>query len=87
MLYEDADACERLRGIADAYLTGGRPIARRVDDSVARVGPFGPMILRGSRGFAPGAVTKLPASAPMLAVGADLKNTVTLAVEGQAFVS
>jgi hydrogenase maturation protein HypF len=85
--YEDDDARERLRGIADSFLTGGRPIARRVDDSVMRVGPFGPMILRRSRGFAPGAVTQLPASAPVLAVGADLKNTVTLAVEGQAFVS
>ena len=32
--YEDEDALERLAGIADAFLIGQRPIARRVDDSV-----------------------------------------------------
>ena len=89
--YDDKDAIERLSGIADAFLIGERPIARRVDDSVARVGAFGPAILRRSRGYAPGAVTSFPVptsgSKPILAVGPDLKNTVTLVVEGQAFVS
>ncbi|MGH9613727.1 MAG: carbamoyltransferase HypF, partial [Bryobacteraceae bacterium] len=85
--YEDRDARERLAGIADAFLTGERPIARRVDDSVARVGPFGPVILRRSRGYAPGAVVVLPVERPVLAVGADLKNTITLTVHGQAFMS
>ncbi len=89
--YEDQDAMDRLSGIADAFLIGERPIARRVDDSVARVGAFGPAILRRSRGYAPGAVASFPvqasASRPILAVGPDLKNTVTLVVEGQAFVS
>lgn len=85
--YQDDDAFERLSGIADAFLVGERPIARRVDDSVARAGPFGPMILRRSRGYAPGAVATLPTRRPILAVGADLKNTVTLVVDGQAFVS
>jgi len=45
------------------------------------------MILRRSRGYAPGAAAKLPSSRPVLAVGADLKNTITLVVDGQAFVS
>ena len=85
--YEDADAVARLDGIADAFLMGERPIARRVEDSVARVGPLGPVILRRSRGYAPGAVASLPSRRPTLALGADLKNTVTLVVEGQAFAS
>ena len=85
--YEEGDALARLAGIADAFLVGERPIARRVDDSVARVGVFGPMILRRSRGYAPAAVAQLPTSRPVLALGADLKNAVTLAVDGQAFVS
>lgn len=85
--YEDDQALERLSGIADVFLIGQRPIARRVDDSVARVGTFGPVILRRSRGYAPLAVATLPVERPILAVGPDLKNTVTLVVDGQAFVS
>jgi hydrogenase maturation protein HypF len=85
--YEDEDAMRRLSGIADAFLIGQRPIARRVDDSVVRYGAFGPVVLRRARGYAPGAVAKLPSAGPILALGADLKNTVTLVVDGQAFVS
>lgn len=85
--YEDEDARSRLSGLADAWLIGERPISRRVDDSVVRAGVLGPMILRRSRGYAPGAVTSLPTDKPILAVGADLKNTITLVVNGQCFVS
>jgi hydrogenase maturation protein HypF len=85
--YEDADARRRLAGLADALLLGERPIARRVEDSVVRCGPLGPVVLRRSRGYAPGAVAELPVGRPVLAIGADLKNAVTLVVEGQAFVS
>jgi hydrogenase maturation protein HypF len=85
--YDDDDARRQLSEIADAFLIGERPIARRVDDSVARAGAFGPVILRRSRGYAPGAVARLPIERPLLAVGADLKNTITLVVDGQAFVS
>jgi hydrogenase maturation protein HypF len=85
--YDDTDALERLSGIADAFLIGERPIARRVDDSIARAGAFGPVILRRSRGYAPGAVARFPIERPVLAMGADLKNTITLVVDGQAFVS
>jgi hydrogenase maturation protein HypF len=85
--YEDEDALQRLAGIADSFLIGQRTIARRVDDSVARAGAFGPVVLRRSRGYAPGAVASLPAEDPVLALGADLKNTITLVVDGQAFLS
>jgi hydrogenase maturation protein HypF len=85
--YEDEDALHRLAGIADSFLVGQRPIARRVDDSVARAGAFGPVILRRARGYAPAAVSSLPTDRPILALGADLKNTITLVVDGRAFVS
>jgi len=85
--YKDEDALASLADIADAILVGERPIARRVDDSVVRDGVFGPQVLRRSRGYAPGAVARLPVSRPLLAVGADLKNAITLVVDGQAFVS
>ena len=85
--YRDRQAIEHLAGIADAFLVGERPIARRVDDSIARAGTFGPVILRRARGYAPAAVTTIPAAKPILATGADLKNTITLVVNGQALVS
>jgi hydrogenase maturation protein HypF len=85
--YEDEEALDRLSGIADAFLIGERPIARRVDDSVARDGVFGPVIIRRARGYAPGAVASLPTARPILAVGADLKNSITLVVDGQSFMS
>jgi hydrogenase maturation protein HypF len=85
--YKDDDALEQLSGIADSFLIGERPIARRVDDSVARIGVFGPTILRRARGYAPSAAATFPTKRPILALGADLKNTITLVVDGQAFVS
>lgn len=85
--YHDDAAIRQLSGIADGFLIGERPIARRVDDSVARVGAFGHAILRRARGYAPGAAAVFPTGRPILALGADLKNTVTLVVNGQAFVS
>ena len=85
--YADDDAVVRLAGLADAFLKGERPIARRVDDSVVRPGALGPIVLRRSRGMAPAAVAMLPTHTPILALGGDLKNAVTLVVEGQAYVS
>jgi hydrogenase maturation protein HypF len=85
--YEDEDARRRLDGIADAFLVGERPIARRVDDSVIRMSRSGRVVLRRARGYAPDVAARLPATRPILAVGADLKNTVTLVVDGGAIVS
>jgi len=85
--YEDEDALARLEGLADAWLVGERAIARRVDDSVMRAGHFGPVVLRRSRGLAPGLVAALPTGRPVLALGGDLKNAITLVVDGQAYMS
>ena len=85
--YRDDDAVHRLNGIADAILIGERPIARRVDDSVVRMGVSGPVVLRRARGYSPGVVAHIPSARPVLALGADLKNAVTLVVDGQAMVS
>ncbi len=87
LAYRDDEALRDLGGIADAFLIGQREIARRVDDSVVRVGPAGPVILRRARGYAPGAVAGIPTKRPILAVGPDLKNTIALVVAGEALVS
>ena len=85
--YRDDDARERLAGIADAFLIGERPIARRVDDSVVAVRDGRPFMVRRARGYAPAGVCQLPSKQPILALGPDLKNSVTLVVDGQAIVS
>lgn len=84
------EALERLGGIADAFLMHDREIVARVDDSVMRVAAGAPLFLRRARGFAPLPVA-LPIAVPLhhgiLAVGAHLKNTVTLAADRSAYVS
>lgn len=85
--FEDEHARAGLAGIADAFLIGERAIARRVDDSIARVQSGAPAILRRARGFAPQAVARVPASEPILALGGDLKNAVALVVDGAVVAS
>lgn len=85
--YRDDDALESLDGIADAFLIGERPIQRRVDDSVVAIRRDQPFMIRRSRGYAPESVAALETDRPILAMGADLKNTIALAVGGEVFVS
>jgi hydrogenase maturation protein HypF len=86
--YRDDDALERLAGIADLFLVHDRPIQTRTDDSVVRAVPRS-AVLRRSRGYVPAALT-LPddgARRPLLACGAELKNTFCLARGTRAWVS
>ncbi len=86
--YHDDDALQRLGGIADAFLTHDRAIHIRTDDSVARTFRGRPMLIRRSRGYVPEPVTvPRPFPRPVLACGAELKNTFCLAKEDRAFVS
>ena len=82
--FEDDEASERLRGIADAFLAHDRPIHRRCEDSVVRA----ELPLRRSRGYAPMALP-LPVSArrPLVAAGAELKSTFCVARDGEAYLS
>ena len=78
--YRDADALDRLAGLADAFLTHDRAIHIRTDDSVTRVFRTRPMMIRRSRGYVPEPVTVDHEFArPVLACGAELKNTFCLA--------
>jgi hydrogenase maturation protein HypF len=86
--YTDADALARLGAIADGFLAHDRAIHIRTDDSVARVFGGRPMLLRRSRGYVPEPVTvssRFPR--PVLACGAELKNTFCLARDRHAVVS
>jgi hydrogenase maturation protein HypF len=85
--YHDEDALDQLSDIADAFLVGQRPIARRVEDSVITIRDDQPFMIRRSRGSSPGVVATLPTDRPILAVGADLKNSIALVVDGEVIVS
>ena len=86
--HRDDDAAERLGAIADLLLAHDRPIATRVDDSVVRAVPGRrPLVMRRSRGWAPGAIAlPLPLVRHTLATGAELKSTACVAKGGRAWV-
>ncbi len=79
---DEREALSRLSGIADVFLVHDRPIARPLDDSVARV-VFGEvLVLRRARGYAPHPVETGTGNGKVLAVGGHRKNAVAVSVGG-----
>ena len=87
IVIDDAQVGTELGVIADAVLGHDRVIERRADDSVGHViaGDF--QLLRRARGYAPGTVRVGRDGPPVLAVGAELKSTVCLALGADAHMS
>jgi hydrogenase maturation protein HypF len=83
------EAREKLAGFADLFVMHDREIARRLDDSVERITPSGPMVLRRARGLVPGTLP-LPEGfedAPqILALGGQMKAAICLTKNGQALL-
>jgi hydrogenase maturation protein HypF len=87
---DDADACTRLAGIADGFLSHDRQIASRLDDSVARVLGGRARLLRRARGYAPAPMALPPGFAPappILVTGSQQKATFCLLREDEAILS
>jgi hydrogenase maturation protein HypF len=82
---DDAEAAERLAGVADVFCGHDRAIAARYDDSVVRWAAGAARVVRRARGLAP-APLDLPAGPPVVATGAHLKAAFTVARDGTAFV-
>ena len=82
------EAVEGLRGIADCFLLHDRDVVRRLDDSVVRTSPRGPMLVRRARGWVPEPF-RLPVarSAVIVATGGHLQVTACVAQGRQAFPS
>jgi len=87
---DNAESHQRLGAIADYWLLHDREIVNRLDDSVVRVLAGKLRLLRRARGYAPAPLT-LPegfeAAPPVLAFGAELKNTFCLLQDGKAILS
>ncbi len=84
------EARVKLRNFVDGYLMHDREIVRRLDDSVERITPEGPMILRRARGQVPGTLP-LPkgfADEPqVLAFGGQMKSALCLTKDDRALLS
>ncbi|ACZ00106.1 MULTISPECIES: carbamoyltransferase HypF [Thermomonospora] len=86
--YRDEDALQRLAPVADAFLVHDRPIQVRTDDSVVRLFRGRVLPVRRSRGYVPAPIpVKRPFPRPVLACGAELKNTFCVGKGPHAFVS
>lgn len=88
VLTENEEVEHRLAHVAEAFLHHNRPIVRPADDSVFRVIAHVPRPLRLGRGYAPyeGSLPFEFAS-PLLALGAQLKNTIALGWKNRVVMS
>src|SRR5450631_1012533 len=87
IVIDGADARCRLAGIADAVADHDRAIVTRADDSVLRVVAGAPAFLRRARGFAPMPIRLAHEVPCIVALGAQLKATITITRSREAFVS
>ena len=80
--HTDGDAFSRLGPMVDGVLAHNRLIHIRCDDSVVRASGRRVQMVRRSRGYVPEALPlPVKAARQVLAVGAELKNTVSVAKE------
>jgi hydrogenase maturation protein HypF len=84
---DNGDAFERLAAIADYFLIHNREIYLRSDDSIVRHTAGQMRYIRRSRGFVPIPVFLKRKAPPILACGAELKNTICFTKGDQAFLS
>ncbi|MCP4381953.1 MAG: carbamoyltransferase HypF [Hyphomicrobiales bacterium] len=78
IIIDEREALSRLGGVADFFLLHNRPIARPVDDSVARFVAGEPQILRCGRGYAPTRIP-IPGVAPgIVGLGGHLKSAIAV---------
>ncbi len=84
---DNDEALARLGRIADFFLLHNRDIYARYDDSVSLVEDDLPRVVRRARGYAPFPISLPFESRPVLACGAEEKNTFCLTRDRHAFVS
>ncbi len=81
------EAKQRLSSIADAFLLHNRDILIRADDSVVFIINNKERLIRRSRGYVPKSFPLLKSNKSILGLGAELKNTICITKEDNAFLS
>lgn len=76
--YENEEALERLKDIADYFLMNNRPIERYIDDSIVKFIKNKPVVIRRARGYAPLPFIINKNLPQILALGPYLKNTIAI---------
>lgn len=84
--YENINAIQQLKGIADFFLLNDRDIYNPIDDSVVKVVAGKEMVCRRARGYTPYSMN-IGISEEILALGAEQKSTVCLSQRGYAYMS
>ena len=86
LMIDSGEVCEGLGAEVDGILTHDRTIVARADDSVVRPCAQKPIIVRRARGYADAAFMA-DTGPPVLALGADLKNTICIIHERRGYLS
>ncbi|MCI2047103.1 MAG: carbamoyltransferase HypF [Faecalibacterium sp.] len=87
VITDNAEALEKLAGIADGFLLHNRAIEARCDDSLVRIFEGNPYFLRRSRGYAPQPLFLPFDTSGILALGAEQKASFALGKEHTLFYS
>lgn len=89
IVFDDHQAMEELRTIADVFLMHDREIQISEDDSVVRFSQNHRVIIRRSRGYAPTFINTDFTSGQecILAMGADVKSAFALQANGRVYIS
>jgi hydrogenase maturation protein HypF len=84
------DEAEGVHKLCDYILTHNRPIQTRADDSVMKVAKGEPLFIRRARGYVPypqRVPSQLEASTHILALGGELKDTISIYKNGYVVTS
>lgn len=84
---DNQEALEKLDGIADFFLLYNRDIFNRCDDSVVKIVNDGNVFFRRARGYVPYPIILDFKLKEVLALGGELKNTISFSKENYVFLS